>query len=36
MGWDKIANRYYLHPIVRGVILSALPDNLRNERVHNI
>ncbi len=31
MGWDKGANRYYLHPIVRGVVLSELPDDLRHD-----
>ena len=30
MGWDKRANHYYLHPIVRGVVFSEIPDNSRN------
>jgi hypothetical protein len=29
LGWDKRANRYDLHPIVRGVVWSGLPDNTR-------
>jgi tetratricopeptide (TPR) repeat protein len=29
-GWDKRANRYDLHPIVRGVVWSGLPDGIRN------
>lgn len=30
VGWDKRANRYDLHPIVRGVVWSRLPDETRN------
>jgi tetratricopeptide (TPR) repeat protein len=30
VGWDKRANRYDLHPIVRGVVWSGLPDDTRN------
>ncbi|MEP7198360.1 MAG: DUF4062 domain-containing protein, partial [Chloroflexota bacterium] len=30
LGWDKRANRYDLHPIVRGVVWSGLPDDTRN------
>jgi tetratricopeptide (TPR) repeat protein len=30
VGWDKRANRYDLHPIVRGVVWSGLPDGTRN------
>ncbi len=29
IGWDKRANRYDLHPIVRGVVWSGLADNTR-------
>ena len=29
MGWDKRANRYDLHPIVRGVVWSGLGDDVR-------
>jgi len=29
VGWDKRANRYDLHPIVRGVVWSGLDDNTR-------
>jgi tetratricopeptide (TPR) repeat protein len=29
LGWDRRANRYDLHPIVRGVIWSGLDDNAR-------
>jgi tetratricopeptide (TPR) repeat protein len=29
IGWDKRANRYDLHPIVRGVVWSGLPDKSR-------
>lgn len=29
VGWDKRANRYDLHPIVRGVVWGALPDDSR-------
>jgi tetratricopeptide (TPR) repeat protein len=29
VGWDKRANRYDLHPIVRGVVWSGLGDNAR-------
>jgi tetratricopeptide (TPR) repeat protein len=29
VGWDKRANRYDLHPIVRGVVWSALGDDAR-------
>ena len=31
LGWDRKANRYDLHPIVRGVIWSALKDTARND-----
>jgi hypothetical protein len=30
VGWDKRANRYDLHPIVRGVEWSGLPDGTRS------
>src|SRR5882672_5373000 len=30
VGWDKRANRYDLHPIVRGVVWNALADNTRH------
>jgi len=30
LGWDRRANRYDLHPIVRGVVWSGLPDEARN------
>jgi len=30
MGWDKRGNRYDLHPIVRGVVWSALDDSARH------
>jgi tetratricopeptide (TPR) repeat protein len=30
LGWDKRANRYDLHPIVRGVVWSRLTDDTRN------
>jgi tetratricopeptide (TPR) repeat protein len=30
VGWDKRANRYDLHPIVRGVVWSGLPADMRN------
>ncbi len=30
LGWDKRANRYDLHPIVRGVVWSGLPDDTRS------
>jgi tetratricopeptide (TPR) repeat protein len=29
VGWDKLANRYDLHPIVRGVVWSGLDDGTR-------
>jgi hypothetical protein len=29
LGWDRRANRYDLHPIVRGVIWSGIDDNIR-------
>ncbi len=29
VGWDRSANRYDLHPLVRGVVWSALGDELR-------
>jgi tetratricopeptide (TPR) repeat protein len=29
VGWDKRANRYDLHPLVRGVVWSGLGDDLR-------
>jgi tetratricopeptide (TPR) repeat protein len=29
VGWDKRANRYDLHPIVRGVVWSGLPDEAK-------
>ena len=29
VGWDKRANRYDLHPIVRGVVWSGMPDDTR-------
>jgi len=29
LGWDKHANRYDLHPIVRGVVWSGLDDDAR-------
>ncbi|GAB6141579.1 hypothetical protein JCM14076_23080 [Methylosoma difficile] len=31
VGWDRRANRYDLHPIVRGVVWAALADNARQE-----
>ena len=30
LGWDNRANRYDLHPIVRGVVWSELPNDTRN------
>ncbi len=30
VGWDRRANRYDLHPIVRGVVWSGLPAETRN------
>ena len=30
VGWDKRANRYDLHPIVRSVVWNGLPENERN------
>jgi tetratricopeptide (TPR) repeat protein len=30
LGWDKRANRYDLHPIVRGVVWSGLPNDTRS------
>jgi tetratricopeptide (TPR) repeat protein len=30
VGWDKRANRYDLHPLVRGVVWSGLPTEMRN------
>jgi hypothetical protein len=30
LGWDKRANRYDLHPIVRGVVWNVLSDDTRN------
>jgi tetratricopeptide (TPR) repeat protein len=30
LGWDKRANRYDLHPIVRGVVWSRISDDMRN------
>lgn len=29
VGWDRRANRYDLHPLIRGVVWSALGDELR-------
>ena len=31
VGWDRRANRYDLHPIVRGVVWAALADSARQE-----
>lgn len=31
VGWDKVANRYDLHPIVRGVIWDGLTTNKRKD-----
>lgn len=31
LGWDRRANRYDLHPIVRGVVWSGLNDDLRSD-----
>jgi tetratricopeptide (TPR) repeat protein len=31
LGWDRRANRYDMHPIVRGVIWSGLDDEARQE-----
>jgi tetratricopeptide (TPR) repeat protein len=31
IGWDKRANRYDLHPIVRGVVWSGLADDTRHD-----
>src|ERR1041385_318487 len=31
LGWDKRANRYDLHPIVRGVVWSGLANEVRND-----
>jgi tetratricopeptide (TPR) repeat protein len=31
LGWDKRANRYDLHPIVRGVVRSGLDENTRRD-----
>ena len=31
IGWDKRANRYDLHPIVRGVVWGALTDDTRRD-----
>lgn len=31
LGWDRRANRYDLHPIVRGVVWSGLKDTERND-----
>jgi len=31
VGWDRRANRYDLHPIVRGVVWAALADNARQD-----
>jgi len=30
LGWDRRANRYDLHPIVRGVVWSSLDENTRH------
>jgi hypothetical protein len=30
LGWDKCANRYDLHPLVRGVVWSGLGDDARH------
>ena len=31
LGWDRRANRYDLHPIVRGVVLSGLTESSRTD-----
>ena len=31
LGWDRRANRYDMHPIVRGVTWSGLDDESRQE-----
>src|SRR5205085_4365271 len=31
LGWDKRANRYDLHPIVRGVVWSGLSEDMRRD-----
>lgn len=31
LGWDRRANRYDLHPIVRGVVWSGIDDQKRND-----
>lgn len=30
LGWDKVANRYDLHPIVRGVVWDGVDEGARN------
>jgi tetratricopeptide (TPR) repeat protein len=36
VGWDRRANRYDLHPIVRGVVWSGLEDNVRHGVYSNL
>lgn len=36
LGWDKRANRYDLHPIVRGVVWSGLGDETRQDVYSNL
>ena len=31
LGWDRAANRYDLHPVVRGVVWSSLSEHSRSE-----
>jgi tetratricopeptide (TPR) repeat protein len=36
LGWDKRANRYDLHPIVRGVVWAGLSDDIRRDVYTNL
>ena len=36
VGWDKRANRYDLHPIVRGVVWSSMGNELKQEVYENV
>ncbi|HWN09407.1 MAG TPA: DUF4062 domain-containing protein [Pyrinomonadaceae bacterium] len=36
MGWDKQANRYDLHPIVRGVVWAALAPEAKTDLYHEL
>src|SRR5207302_5121076 len=36
LGWDKRANRYHIHPIVRGIVWAGLDDQTRKDAYANL